>query len=158
MKYFIILTFFLSFAVKSKEIVIKCEKYKELRNSKIEVSFKPMKRFYKYKDTLLSKKDVYSKVDGNWLSWCTDEDTKAIDKTNKENNNPYQITKSEKVLNKLSAECTTEYYNKKESITYTNIIALDFEFFERKSEGRFTDKNNNILSKRDNYFDCEKVE
>ena len=66
MKYFIILIFFLSFSANSKGVTIVCNLDKVIINGN-ERNFSPTKRFLKYKDSVVTKRNIMQKFDGEWF-------------------------------------------------------------------------------------------
>ena len=153
MKYIFILLLFLPFSIKSKEITMICEISKKLVNGN-EERFTPQKKFLKYKDSLVAKRDVLQKFEGQWFSWCSDESTKIFNEYFKENNIPIDNYKEERVLNKLSAKCKTTFINRN-NLQQQSIINVDFEFLERTDAMTLFNEDGEIQEKGILYYKCQ---
>jgi len=155
MKYLIVLILFLPFSLQSKEITMQCSLSKVMSNGDEIKKFTPSKRFLKYKDSLVSKRDILQKHEGEWFSWCTDEATEYFNNYFKEKNAEKTVIKSERVLKKLSGRCEESILTKKgKSI---NVVNVDFEFLERKDDMTVFNEDEEIIKKFTLYYKCEQT-
>ena len=120
-----------------------------------ERNFKPQKKFLKYKDSLVAKRDILQKFDGEWISWCSDEAEEFFNNYFIENNIKRKILKSSREIKKLSGKCENHTYSEKRKETVISKISVDFEFLERKDSVSLVNEDGKIISKGSHFYICE---